>query len=142
MAIELNPRRMYPEQGDGLSAHERYMQGLPVNDELASLKRGGNVPLSGKTRPAPPPIDSPDRELTRAERAALRELRLHEGWPVYQRLLEKLFRIHEKGAINVSGADPLSRPLTVVNAWAYVAMYRQARNEAEQAMQQEVEKEE
>lgn len=125
-----------------LSSHELYLHGLPVNDELAAMRRGGDVPLPGKTRPAPPPIDSPDRELTQAERAALRELRLHEGWPVYQRLLEKLFRMHEKGAINVSGANPLGNAIAVVNAWAYLAMYKQVRIEAELAMQKEVENEE
>jgi hypothetical protein len=121
------------------SSLERYMAGEPLTPELAALRDGQQVQLSGDgVRPAAPVVENADRELTRAERAHLRELRLAPGWPVLQRLEEKIFQMHQKGAITTSQSDPLRNGESISQEWAYVTMIRRAFGELELLMQAEI----
>lgn len=115
-----------------LTAHEKYLQGLPLNDELAALREG--------REPQPPrrPVlverrsyDDPERELTRPERLDLKEFWEMPGQKLYMRMAEKAIHVHEKHAISLSHDDPLGNRDKLAEAWAYTNMFRRVARELE-----------
>lgn len=118
---------MPKEKNEGLSPLERYHRGIPLNSELQELHDGvknAAVAASVLAMP-PPPISDPLRALTKSERGDLRELKLHPGWRVLERLKEKTLQTAEKSAIAKSKIDPLVNAEEIANAWAYLAMLQQ-----------------
>ena len=118
---------------DKMSAHEKFMLGIPLRTELARLHDGIEEPpetprAMPRTREAMT-ADEAERPLTKQERLDLRELVLSAGWPVLQRLIEKSFHRRRKSAISTSCADPLADPIGVAKAWAYAGMAEQVAKE-------------
>jgi hypothetical protein len=112
----------------GPKAFQDYLAGEPLNEENAALKRGED-PMSLPQQPTKAtraPIEGVDRDLRQQERADLKEMREGPGWPVLERLIEKAFRIHERGAISLSQQDPLGNRDRIAEEWAYVTMVRRA----------------
>lgn len=107
------------------TAFERYMHGEPLNDELAALRAGEPDRLPTAAQASRPPILNADRGLTMTERAHLRELRAHEGWPVLLRLAQKVFTLRQQSVISMSQADPLENSAAIGRQWAQLVMYRQ-----------------
>ena len=112
-----------------LSSYEKYLNGEPLNDELAAIRQGKvsliEQPVEKEKAQKVSAIDEPMRELSRPERLDLRELRQSDGWPVLMRLLQKRFHVLEKAAITISQSDPLRNAQEVAERWAYLLMYKQ-----------------
>jgi hypothetical protein len=111
---------------------EKYLAGEPLNEELAAIQRGGLGPLEEPipARESASSINAdPDRELTDTERMDLRDLKLTPGWMVMQRVIQKLFSLHEKSAITLSQISPLSHRDRIAEEWAYEGMFRRAAHE-------------
>jgi len=110
-----------------------YHEGKPLTPELAEIKEGRQTQeAASKVRTMPhPSLHDPMRELTNTERGILRELKLHPGWAVLQRLKEKSLQMHVSNAISKSQIDPLGEADQVVKAWAYVTMIRRVYHELE-----------
>lgn len=116
------------------SNFEKYLAGEPLNDELAAIKAGqlpelrglAGMPNLNQAQAAEPrPLTDPERELTREERIALREIRQAPGWPVLQRLLEKSTIAHTKAAIALSQDDPLGSGTELNQMWVIVKLWKQ-----------------
>jgi hypothetical protein len=123
-----------------LSNHEKYLAGEPLNDELAAIK-AGQVPdfgigLAGliAAKADEPSLMNPDRELSRDERIALREVRFGPGWPVLQRLLEKSTIAHTKMAIALSQENPLGSGAELNQMWLTVKLWKQTITELNYAV--------
>jgi hypothetical protein len=114
------------------SNFEKYLAGVPLNPELAALKAGrlpefGMLMQQGATIAEPRAATDPERELTREEKIALREMRLSAGWPVLQKLLEKSTITHAKAATALSQEHPMSGEIGQV--WLAVRTWKQVVNE-------------
>jgi hypothetical protein len=106
---------------------EKYLAGVPLNEELAALREGRAVdaePPAAWQRPAA--ADNEDRELTRDERELLREAKANGTFTTFMRLQRKALKIHIRSATMESETDPLRFPQDVASAWAYVKMFRRA----------------
>lgn len=108
---------------------EKYLAGVPLNDELAALKAGklpdfGMLTQQAAAPAQPAAIADPERELTREERIALREMRQGPGWPILQRLLEKSTIQHTKAAIALSQEDPLGLADELSQMWLTVKLWK------------------
>lgn len=113
---------------DELTAHEKFLRGEPLSDELRAM-REGEIPNAGKeaARGAPTrTFDHPERELTRAERLDLKEWMEMPGWELFRRIIEKANLMHQKHAIASSQQDPLSRQNEISSVWAYEGMFRRS----------------
>lgn len=122
-----------------LTAHEKFLRGEPLTPELAALREGRDPET--KRRPAPAERrahDDVERELTRPERLDLKEFWEMPGQKLYLRIAEKAIHFHQKRAISLSQDDPLTNPDEVVNAWAYVKMFRRVVAELEVVMNTEL----
>jgi hypothetical protein len=122
-----------------LSNHEKYLAGEPLNDELAAIKAGQlpdfGIGLAGSNAaPAGEPLTNLDRELSRDERIALREIRFGPGWPVLQRLLEKSTLQHTKAAIAFSQEDPLGSGAELNQMWLTVKLWKRTITELNYAV--------
>jgi hypothetical protein len=107
------------------TAHERFLTGQPLNDDLMEILSGREPKAA--TRAATVErrsIDDFDRELTRVERLDLKEFWEMPGQKLYLRIAEKSINFHQKRAISLSCDDPLNRRDEVANAWAYVKVLR------------------
>lgn len=114
--------------------YEKYLAGEPLNEELAKMKRG-ELPMPpwerwNQAQPAAAgeqraPLMDPERQLNRAEQAALRELRQGPGWPVLQRLLERATINHTNSAILLSQDDPAGKTAELAQAWLTVKTWKQ-----------------
>jgi len=116
-----------------LTAHEKFLRGVPLTEDLAALRDGRDLETE-TPRPAPVErraFDDPERELTRAERLDLKEFWEMPGQKLYRRLLEKAIHFHQKRAICLSQDDPLANRDEIANAWAYVRIYRRVVAELE-----------
>lgn len=128
---------------DARETLEKYLNHEPLNEELAAI-REGNVDLLPhpveKTAPkrGSGRIDDPERDLTRAERLDLRELRQSDGWPVLMRLLLKRFLTLEKTAITISQSFPLQNAEGIAQKWHHVGVYKQVASEMELLLEQEI----
>jgi hypothetical protein len=128
-----------------MSAHEDYLQGKPLNDELASLRdqMAESMLKSPGVMPSLPffldGAQNPLRELNTGEREDLKELRNSVGWPVLNRVLEKAFQNHKNRAIALSQQDPLRHRDAIAEEWAYCTMFNRARIEMETLVKQEIE---
>lgn len=109
-----------------LTAHEKYLQGIPLTDELAAVREGRDErPKPSATAPRRAYGD-PDRDLTRAERLDLKEMAEMPGWQLFMQLAEKAARLHQKHAISKSQDDPLDNKDEIAAAWAYVNLFKRA----------------
>lgn len=123
------------------TAHEKYLAGEPLSPELAELRDGKPVQFfanpigEGHTYPV-----DPERELTRIEREQLKELRMHPGYLVLQRLGEKLFENHKKGAIALSQHNPLVNSDAIARQWAQTTMFRLALTQIDTGVSLEIAK--
>ena len=109
---------------------EKYLAGEPLNEELAALKSGVlpdfiRVPGAGAAWMAPPDPTDPEKPLTQAERAALRELRQGPGWAVLQKLLERATIQHINAATAASEDDPLAKSAEIAALWHTVKVWKQ-----------------
>jgi hypothetical protein len=113
-----------------LEDFENFTRGLPINEDLARLRDDPNFTMPAAVQPSPArgPIEDVERELDRSEKLALKELRMSPGWPVLERLLEKVVHNHRKSVISMSEADPLSNKDAIAAQWAYLTMLKAARN--------------
>jgi hypothetical protein len=110
---------------EAVSRHERYLRGLPLTEEEAA-KAAETAAMKVLPWPGTGRVDDVERELTRRERQALRELRESDGWPVLIRLQEKIFHESKKSAISLSEANPLANGDEIAQKWAYTMMMRAA----------------
>lgn len=116
-----------------LTAHEKFLRGVPLTPELAALREGRDAETA-IPRPAPVErraFDDPERELSRPERLDLKEFWDMPGQKLYLRLAEKAIHFHQKRAITLSQDDPLANRDDVANAWAYVKIFRRVVAELE-----------
>lgn len=121
------------------SNFERYLQGLPVNEELARmLEETAEAEAPPKVIPAPERIRDVDRDLRRGERQELKEIVRGDAWKVVHRIQEKLEQNHQKCAISMSQDDPLQNGDRIVHEWAYVLMFRKAMSEFNLAIEAEL----
>jgi hypothetical protein len=109
-----------------LTAHEKFLQGIPLTDELAAV-RGGREEQPKPSSAAPRKAhDDLDRELTRAQRLDLKEMVEMPGWELFLRLGEKAVRLHKNYAISKSQDDPLANRDEIAEAWAYLKLFQRA----------------
>jgi hypothetical protein len=125
-----------------ISRFENYLNGVPLNPELAAVQKG-MVSLVEEPAKAQKPqqrrvIEDVERELTRAERLDLKDLRASEGWPLLMRILERRFQKLHKAAINNSQNDPLGRSAEIAQTWAYVGLYERAKKDMESQVEEEL----
>jgi hypothetical protein len=123
-----------------LTAHEKFLRGVPLTDGLAAVREGRD-PETATPRPAPAErraYDDLERDLSRAERLDLKEFWEMPGQKLYARLMEKAIHFHQKRAISLSQDDPLANRDEVANAWAYVRIYRRVAAEMEMAVNMEL----
>lgn len=134
------PKRT-PAQID--DAFDRYMAGDPLNEENAAIRAGNAdkiAPLPTAEKKAPRPVTDPERELTMTERARLRELRAHEGWPVLLRLAEKIYRQRLSSVITMSQVEPIENAVPIGVQWSKLGQYKMAVHELTTAVTAEVER--
>jgi hypothetical protein len=111
------------------SNFEKYLAGEPLTPELAALKAGRLPDIFGIFTQSPAPAAAEvkaldlERDLTRDERIALRELRLAPGWPVLQKLFERATIQHTKAATALSQEQPLGAEISQI--WLTVKLRRQ-----------------
>lgn len=122
--------------------HRAFMQGEPLSEEHAALRDEKKGKGQHEVKPLRPGVENAARELTLGERAALREFRLSDAWPVFLRIQEKLSQMHRAGAISKSQIDPLANAQQIAEEWAYYALFRRACRELETYISAEVEREE
>lgn len=124
-----------------MERYESYLNGTPLNEELAAVQ-AGKVNLTENRDPVTKPqtgaIEDPERQLSRTERLDLRELRQSDGWPVLMRILQKRVQTLRKAAITVSQNDPLGNSAEISKTWAYVGMYARAKTEIESLLEEEL----
>lgn len=121
------------------TAHEKFLRGEPLTPELAAIREGRDPET--KPRPAPAErrsFDDPERELTRPERLDLKEFWEMPGQKLYLRLTEKAINFHQKRAISLSQDDPFTNRDEVINAWAYVKIFRRVVAELEVVVKTEL----
>ena len=118
-----------------LTNHEKYMAGIPLNEELAALK-AGDEGQSAESAPVPEPISTGNVRLTRTDRVALKELRQSDGWGALQKLLKITVQKYRDAAILVSEQDPDAKE--VVEAWQSIAIVKRLYSEVELAVDAEV----
>lgn len=121
------------------TAHEKFLRGEPLTPELAAIREGRDP----ETKPRPTPaerrsFDDPERELTRPERLDLKEFWEMPGQKLYLRLAEKAINFHQKRAISLSQDDPFTNRDEVINAWAYVKIFRRVVAELEVVVKTEL----
>lgn len=124
-----------------MSAHERFMQGIPLNAELEAVRDGKDAAAQRSAQPQQPvrrAMDDPQRELTRSERLDLKEMKDMPGWEVFLRLAEKATLLHQKSAITRSQDDPLTNRDQIASEWAYVKLFQRATQELEYMVEAEV----
>jgi hypothetical protein len=121
-----------------LTAHEKFLQGIPLTDELAAVREGRGE--QAKPSPAAPrrAQGDPDRELTRGERLELKEMVEMPGWELFRRLGEKAVRFHEKCAIAKSQNDPLANRDEIAAEWAYLKLFQRAMMELQTMVSVEI----
>ena len=122
---------------------EKYLAGVPLNDELAAIRDGRAADVEPPIFPwqsKPAAAGDDDRELTRDERELLKEAKTNGMFTTLVRLQRKALKIHIRSATMESETDPLKTPTDVVNAWAYVKMYRRANMELEMLVDAEIAK--
>lgn len=108
-----------------MSAHERYMRGEPLNEDLKGIRAGLDPKPPTKIQPEERrTIGDVDRELSRAERLDLKEFWEMPGQKLYLRIVEKSINSHQKRAISLSQGDPFGNRDEIANAWAYVKVLR------------------
>jgi hypothetical protein len=108
-----------------LTAHEKFLMGIPLTDELAAVRDGREEQPKAATSPRRPQNDL-DRELTRAQRLELKEMVEMPGWELFLQLAEKATRAHQKYAIAKSQDDPLANKDQIAAEWAYVKLFQRA----------------
>ncbi len=126
-----------------MTNYEKYLAGIPLNEELETLREKLEGVVSVET---PEPFSLPvsesfhdiERPLTRAERLDLKEMRASAGWGILERLLEKTFQIHKKSAICISQHDPLHSAKEISEAWAYVMLFQRATREMDMIVSAEI----
>ena len=125
-----------------LTDHEKYLAGEPLNDELRDLRDGKTPEPQAPVLPwpIPEPMEDAERELTRTERLALKDLRASDGWNVQMRLLEKAIAGHRNSVINMSQRDPLTNKDAIANQWAYLNALKSAKQAIEAMVNEEVKK--
>jgi hypothetical protein len=122
-----------------LTAHERYLRGEPLTDQLKAVREGREVQEERETAPAiRRAFDDPDRELTRGERLDLKEWKEMPGWELFRRLIEKSTSVHQKRAIAYSQDNPLTNRDAIAAEWAYVNIFKRAAAELEMIVNAEV----
>lgn len=124
-----------------LGRYQSYLNGEPLNEELAAVQAGKVVLMENREPVANRQagvIEDAERPLSRTERLELKELRQSDGWPVLMRLLEKRFQTLRKAAINMSQNDPLGNSAEIGKTWAYVGMYARAKIEIEALLEEEL----
>jgi hypothetical protein len=112
-----------------ISNLEKYLAGLPLNDELAALRDGRGAdaePVIPPWLPGMAPGRDEDRDLNRDERETLREAKIAGVFTVVGKLQRKALKIHTQSATIESEIDPLRFPQDVASQWAYVKMFRRA----------------
>lgn len=118
-----------PLPGDGDSDFEKYMRGEPLNDEIRAVASGNAEKVERTEWQAPTPTPKPERDLTMTERANLRALRAHPGWPVLMRLAEKVYLHRQRSVIAMSQVDPLENAASIGRQWGYLGQYKSAVND-------------
>lgn len=110
---------------------EKFTRGQPINEDFAALRDDPNFVSKQMAdvmvMPRREPLEDIERELDRGERLALKELRMSPGWPVLERLLEKVVHSHRKSVISMSESDPLGNADGIAKQWAYLTMLKAAK---------------
>jgi hypothetical protein len=106
--------------------YERYLAGIPLSPELAALRSGQEAPSTGLPLAAGGAAVAPPEagELSREERAQLREIRQMPGWAVLQKLLERGTIGRTKAAIRLSEEDPIGNGEQLSQLWATVKLWK------------------
>lgn len=127
---------------------EKYLAGQPLTNELANLRRGESAPAAEAPNLPEllaawgghrfPQVDD-DRDLTKDERAALREGHQIGAVTTLIRLLRKSLRKKIQQATIDSEIDPLGRAPEIAQKWAYISLFRRAAQEVEVLAMAEIE---
>lgn len=124
-----------------MSDLERYLQGKPLNDDLAALMEGRDLEeFFDQDQARPAAGRGAKRPLTDDDREELRRWRLQPGWQILHRLLDAWIDRQETQIKELSLNDPLGNQAEVAKGWAYVAMQRRVLHAMEAIIQQEVDK--
>jgi hypothetical protein len=120
---------------------EKYLQGRPINDDMAALMAGRDPALELEQEQAQAsPAAGPDRRpITDDDREELRRWKLEPGWQIFRRLVDQWIDRQEAHVRQTSLADPLENREAVANGWAYIAMQRRALAAMEALIQRELE---
>lgn len=105
-----------------LNQFERYLQGLPLNEENAALMEGRDPALELKSETFT--FKDSKEELTAEDRLWLRRLVFEPGFAILLRLLDSAVRRREESATLFSSQDPLNNGDKIAKEWAYVACFK------------------
>ena len=122
---------------------EKYLQGEPINAEMAALMAGRDPALELEEDQAPAPAAAAGksrRPITDDDREELRRWSLEPGMQIFRRLVDAWIDRQESQVRQTSLADPLENREAVANGWAYIAMQRRALAAMEGLIQREVDK--
>jgi hypothetical protein len=106
-----------------------YMRGVPQTDELAALQRGEEPQAAAaEVAETAKATAFPHSEITDEDCEHLLSLKLHAGWAVLLKLLDKNIREQEHRAIAISEDDPLLNRDKIASNWANVSALKRMRN--------------
>ena len=108
---------------DTLTNHEKYMMGIPLNEELEKLARGEEE-SEPQSASVPQVNEGGIGRLTRTDLIALKELRQSDGWGVLQKLFKIIVQDSKDSAILMSEQDPGGTD--AVDGWKIVAAIKRA----------------
>lgn len=127
------------QAGDTLTAFERYIDRVPLNEELADIRAGkqdiAEPVLAESTNAVTAEVTEraglQDWKPTRKQLVELSETFNSEGWKVFRTLMKKRLEILRETAITLSQIDPLRNKELISEEWAYHAIHRKVMDEME-----------
>ena len=121
-----------------MNQFEKYLKGVPLNEELAALKNGEMEQVHIHRAVEQSRVDH--RELDDLDREHLRRLRVEPGWPIFLNLIDKDIKTQEDMVKDSSMDNPLGNRERIAEDWAYVAIMKRVRNRAVSLIDAEVKK--
>jgi hypothetical protein len=107
-----------------LSDLDRYLQGLPLNDEHAALMEG-REPVTENLATVAANKTLNQGPLSTDDWEWLLRMAHEPGFPVFLRWLNSAIQKREDTAKLLSSMDPLSNQQAIINEWTYIACFRQ-----------------
>jgi hypothetical protein len=118
---------------------ERYLTGLPLNDENAALMEGRDPALEAEPETVTLGETKANEEpLTDDDRTWLRRLVHEPGFGIFLRLLNSAITKREKGVTLLSSQDPLNNKDRIVNEWVYVSCFKTVMRDIQLMVQEQI----